>query len=148
MVFVLDKRGKPLMPCSEKRARLLLVRRRAVVHRRFPFTIRLKDRCVQDSHVQSFRLKLDPGSKITGWALLQDAKILALGELVHKPGIKHALDSRRALRQGRRSRKTRYRQPRFLNRVCRKKKGWLSPSLAARVQQTMHLVAKLRRSVP
>jgi RRXRR protein len=42
-VFVLDRRKKPLMPCSEKRARLLLTRGRAVVHRRYPFTIRLKD---------------------------------------------------------------------------------------------------------
>ncbi|QQX84517.1 RRXRR domain-containing protein [Cupriavidus necator] len=30
-VFVLDKHGKPLMPCSEKRARLLLERGRARV---------------------------------------------------------------------------------------------------------------------
>jgi hypothetical protein len=43
-VFVLDRRKKPLMPCAEKRARLLLERGRAVVHRRYPFTIRLKDR--------------------------------------------------------------------------------------------------------
>jgi hypothetical protein len=40
-VFVLDKRKKPLMPCSERRARLLLERGRAVVHRRYPFAIRL-----------------------------------------------------------------------------------------------------------
>jgi len=39
-VFVLDKRKKPLMPCSEKRARLLLERGRARVHRLVPFTIR------------------------------------------------------------------------------------------------------------
>ncbi|MCL6531418.1 MULTISPECIES: RRXRR domain-containing protein [Bacteria] len=31
MVFVLDKRKKPLMPCSEKRARFLLTRGRAFV---------------------------------------------------------------------------------------------------------------------
>ncbi|GAA3898811.1 hypothetical protein GCM10022228_06780 [Halomonas cibimaris] len=39
-VFVLDKGKQPLMPCSEKRARLLLERGRAVVHKRYPFTIR------------------------------------------------------------------------------------------------------------
>lgn len=43
-VFVLDKRKQPLMPCSEKRARQLLQRKRAVVARSQPFTIRLKDR--------------------------------------------------------------------------------------------------------
>lgn len=40
-VFVLDRSGKPLMPCSEKRARLLLERGRARVHRLMPFAIRL-----------------------------------------------------------------------------------------------------------
>jgi len=49
MVFVLDKHKKPLMPCTEKRARLLLEKGRAVVHKIEPFTIRLKDRTVEDS---------------------------------------------------------------------------------------------------
>ena len=43
-VFVLDKRKKPLMPGSEKRARLLLERGRARIHKMRPFTIRLVDR--------------------------------------------------------------------------------------------------------
>jgi RRXRR protein len=37
-VFVLDQRKRPLMPCCEKRARLLLERGRAVVDRRYRFT--------------------------------------------------------------------------------------------------------------
>ncbi len=59
MVFVLDKYKKPLMPCTEKRARQLLERSRAVVHRMSPFTIRLKDRTVEKSELQPLRLKLD-----------------------------------------------------------------------------------------
>ena len=43
-VFILDRQGKTLMPCTEKRARLLLVRGRARVHRVVPFVIRLVDR--------------------------------------------------------------------------------------------------------
>ena len=43
-VFALDKRKNPLMPTSEKRARLLLEKGRAVVIKMYPFTIRLKDR--------------------------------------------------------------------------------------------------------
>ncbi|WP_053961156.1 RRXRR domain-containing protein [Sulfobacillus thermosulfidooxidans] len=35
MVFVLDKHQKPLMPCSEKRARLLLERGRARIHKMY-----------------------------------------------------------------------------------------------------------------
>jgi hypothetical protein len=56
-VFVLDKRKNPLMPCSEKRARLLLRKQRAVVHRVVPFTVRLKDRTRQESAVQPTVLK-------------------------------------------------------------------------------------------
>ena len=70
-VFVLDQHKQPLMPCSEKRARLLLSRQRAVVHRVMPFTIRLKDRRVEDSHLQPVALKLDPGSKTSGVALVR-----------------------------------------------------------------------------
>lgn len=74
MVLVLDKRKRPLMPCSERRARLLLQRGRAVVHRLFPFTIRLKDRV--GGEIQSLRLKLDPGSKTTGITLVRDQKTI------------------------------------------------------------------------
>ncbi|GAA3899628.1 hypothetical protein GCM10022228_07620 [Halomonas cibimaris] len=68
-VFVWDKHKQPLMPCSEKRARLLLERGRAVVHKRYPFAIRLKDRVGGDT--QPLRLKLDPGSKTTGLAMVR-----------------------------------------------------------------------------
>ena len=66
MVFVLDKHQKPLMPCSEKRARLLLERHRAVIHKLAPFTIRLKDRTAEASRFQPLRVKFDPGSQTTG----------------------------------------------------------------------------------
>jgi hypothetical protein len=63
-VFVLDRRKQPPMPCSEKRARLLLGRGRAAVVRAYPFTIRLKDRA--GDVTQPLRIKIDPGSKTTG----------------------------------------------------------------------------------
>lgn len=74
MVFVLDKHKKPLMPCSERRARILLSKTRAVVHKISPFTIRLKDRKKEDSVLQELRLKLDPGSKKTGLSILLEQK--------------------------------------------------------------------------
>ncbi len=61
-VFVLDKHQKPLMPCSEKRARLLLNRRRARVHSMATFVIRLVDRTVENSDFQPIRCKIDPGT--------------------------------------------------------------------------------------
>ena len=45
-VFVLNRKGKALMPCTEKRARLLLSRALARVHKLVPFVIRLRDRDV------------------------------------------------------------------------------------------------------
>src|SRR6516225_3390495 len=126
-VFVLDKKGKPLMPCSEKRARLLLEAGRARVHRVKPFTIRLVDREQKDSALQPVRVKLDPGSKVTGIALVREsetadpetgevkreAAVLNLIELEHRgQQIKNAMQSRAALRRGRRSRNLRYRKPR------------------------------------
>lgn len=120
MVFVLDKRKKPLMPCIEKRARLLLARGRAVVHKIAPFTIRLKDRTVEESELQPLRLKLDPGSKTTGFSVLREepgkSEAVILGEIYHKSGIKDKIDTRRSQRRSRRNRKTRYRKPRFSNR--------------------------------
>jgi hypothetical protein len=130
-VFVLDRKGKALMPCSEKRARLLLARGRARVHRVVPFVIRLIDRDTTSCCFQPVRLKLDPGSKTTGVALVRDtevldnstgelqpgAAVLNLFELVHRGRqISEALVARRAMRRRRRG-KMRYRASRFLNRT-------------------------------
>ena len=135
-VFVLDKRKELLMPCSEKRARLLLTRGRAVVVRRYPFTIRLKDRV--GGEVQPVRIKIDPGSKTSGIAVVTDedgntpAKVLRLFELSHRGRqISQALTAPRAFRRRRRGANLRYRAPRFANR--RKSQGWLAPSLRHRI---------------
>ncbi|WP_415843663.1 RRXRR domain-containing protein, partial [Vreelandella rituensis] len=59
-VFVLGKDKQPLMPCSEKRARLLLERGRAVVVMNLtPFVIRLRDRCLSDCALQPTLLGID-----------------------------------------------------------------------------------------
>ena len=151
-VFVLDQRGLALMPCSEKKARLLLERGRARVHRMVPFVIRLIDRKVEDSELQSVRLKLDPGSKTTGVALVRDVGgdvvVLSLAELVHRGRqISEALTARRSMRRRRRGANLRHRAPRFLNRG-NKKSGWLAPSLQHRVDTTVSLVNRWSKWVP
>ena len=73
-VYVLDKFGKPLMPCSEKRARLLLERNRARIHRLIPMVIRLVDRDVAECELQPLRIKIDPGSKFTGMAVVRESE--------------------------------------------------------------------------
>lgn len=66
--FVLDKQQQALMPCHPARARRLLSAGRAVVLRRYPFTIMLKDR--EGGDAQPISLNVDPGSKTTGIALV------------------------------------------------------------------------------
>lgn len=141
------------MPCSEKRARLLLARGRARVHRLLPFVIRLVDRHARSCEFQQLRLKLDPGSKTTGLALVREQEeggiaVLNLFELIHRGRqISEALTQRRAFRRRRRSANLRYRAPRFLNRG-NKNKGWLAPSLQHRVDTTLAWVKRIQRWVP
>ena len=152
MVFVLDRHGIPLMPCTEKRARLLLERNRARIHRLYPMVIRVRDRLAQDSVFQDLNLKLGPGSKTTGIALnrITDTgeAVLNLFELVHRGAlISKKLQARKQMRSTRRSRNTRYRQARFLNRG-NKSQGWLAPSLMHRVNTTIAWVNRIIRWVP
>ncbi len=73
-IFVLDQHGKALMPCTEKRARRLLDRGRARVHRLLPMVIRLVDRLTDNCAFQALRLKLDPGSKTTGLVSVRETE--------------------------------------------------------------------------
>lgn len=158
-VFVLDRHRTPLMPCSEKRARLFLARGRAVVVRLAPFTIRLKARI--GGAMQPLRVKLDPGSKTTGFALVREtenidsatgevtrvASVLWLAELDHRGRqISEALTARSGMRSRRRSANLRHRAPCFDNRV--KPDGWLAPSLRHRIETITSWVNRLRRLAP
>lgn len=147
-VFVLDTNKQILAPCSFARAQKLLHAGKAAVFRRFPFTIILK-RPVENPVLPAHRLKIDPGSKTTGLAILheQTGRVIFAAELTHRgQRIKDALLTRRAIRRNRRSRKTRYRQPRFLNRT--RPAGWLPPSLQSRVENVLTWVHRLRRVCP
>ncbi len=154
MVFVVDRGKKALMPCSEKRARLLLARGRAVVHRREPFTIRLKARRLEDSTLQPVVFKLDPGSKTTGIALAREEQTqdgvthhaLFLAHLSHRGQRVHQAMLRRAGYRRRRRTHLRYRAPRFLNR--RRPAGTLSPSIESRLATTLSWAHRLARWCP
>jgi 5-methylcytosine-specific restriction endonuclease McrA len=147
-VFLLDANKQPLDPVHPGYARLLLTTGRAAVYRRFPFVLILKA-VVEQPDVEPLRLKIDPGSQTTGLALVNDAngEVLFAAELSHRgQSIKKALDQRRAVRRSRRSRKTRYRKPRWQNR--RKPQGWLPPSLESRIANILTWVTRLRKLAP
>ena len=144
------------MPCTQKRARLLLARGRARVHRLVPFAIRLVDVKAENCKLQLLSLKIDPGSKTTGMALVRDARrtendtaevskgavVLSLIEIAHRGRqISEALTARRQMRRRRRG-NLRYRAPRFLNRG-NKGKGWIAPSSQHRVDSTLAWVKRI-----
>ncbi|BAY42797.1 hypothetical protein SAMD00079811_03750 [Scytonema sp. HK-05] len=130
-VFVIDKNKQPLNPIPPARARVLLTKGKAAVLRIYPFTLILKH-VVDNSAPRPLVIKLDPGSRFTGIAILDQDKVIWAAELEHRGWqIKDSLESRRSLRCSRRNRKTRYRQPRFDNR--KRPQGWLPPSLMHRV---------------
>lgn len=98
-VMLLDKRKKPLMPCSEKYAHQLLERGWARVHRLMPFIIRLVYRLRENSIVDRVTVRLDPGARDTGIAVTHDTQavnqdleteqgddiiVLALLQLAHR----------------------------------------------------------------
>jgi 5-methylcytosine-specific restriction endonuclease McrA len=148
-VFVLDSNRKPLMPCHPARARKLLSSGKAAVYRRYPFTIILKHR--SDGEVQPVELKLDPGSKTTGIALVahfQKGREAIWAAHLHHRGeaIRLALEKRRVIRQSRRNSKTRYRPARFDHR--RRPEGWLPPSLRSRVDNMKNWTIRLLQWVP
>lgn len=144
-VFVLDTHRQPLAPCHPARARELLRDGKAAVFRCYPFTIILK-RAV-DATPTPVHLKLDPGSKTTGMALVQDNKVVWAAELEHRgQQIRDGLEKRRAIRRSRRHRKTRYRQPRYDNR--RRPDGWLAPSLKSRVGNLQTWFLRLCKLTP
>lgn len=143
-VFVIDTDKQPLNPIHSAQARQLLRNKKAAIYRQFPFTIILK-KSRPDSPVSPLRLKIDPGAKTTGIALVNNltGEVVFAAELKHRGfAIRDALTSRRQLRLSRRARKTRYRKPRFLNRTRRE--GWLAPSLQSRIENIKTWVKKLR----
>ena len=146
-VFVVDTDRKPCDQVDPGKARILLSSGKAAVLRRFPFTIILKEKSQRE--VQPTELKLDPGSKETGVALINKItrRIVFAMVITHRgQAISERLMSRRGIRSNRRSRKTRYRKPGLPN--TKKSEGWLAPSLLHRVFTTMTWVERMCRFAP
>ena len=144
-VFVLDKNKKPCHPVHPAVARKLLTSKKAAVFRQYPFTVILKEESIDEP--KQLRVKIDPGAKTTGLAIVSETSIVWCGELQHRGfQIREKLNDRRTLRKSRRNRKTRYRKPRFLNR--KRPEGWIPPSLMSRVFNIESWTNKLCRLSP
>jgi len=106
-------------------------------------------KAAEEPQVQPLRIKLDPGSRTTGIAIVNDVsgEVVFAAELSHRgSAVKAALESRRAVRRSRRRRQTRYRKARFTNR--KRRDGWLAPSLESRISNILTWVKRLGKFCP
>lgn len=145
-VYVLNKHGEPLMPCSPRKARILLKAEKACVVKRTPFTIKLL--YGSTGYKQPISLGVDAGSRHIGLSATTEKRELYREEATPRNDVVDLLSTRREFRRARRNRKTRYRAPRFLNRVHSKHKGWLAPSVEVKIQEHITLIKRVCRILP
>lgn len=151
LVYVINKEGQPLMPCKAQKARKLLETGKAIVVKHEPFTIKLN--FGSSGYKQPVTLGIDTGSVHIGASASTEKQELYASETVMRSGdgkasIVRLLAKRLEFRRSRRNRKTRYRKARFLNRVRRKHKGWLAPSIENKINVHLKLVADIHKILP
>lgn len=145
MVYVLNKDGQPLMPTSRYgKVRRLLKSNKAKVVKRCPFTIKLMYEST--THTQPITLGVDAGSKHIGLSATTKDKILYEADVELRNDITKLLSTRREQRCTRRSRKTRYRKPRFDNR--KRSDKWLAPSVQNKINTHLTMVDKVHKILP
>ena len=147
MVYVLDINGQPLMPTTRHgKVRRLLNSHLAKVVKRCPFTIQLLYQSTKE--IQPVSLGVDAGSKHIGVVATTEKKVVYQEELSARNDVVKLLSARRTLRRTRRNRKTRYRKPRFNNRVHSKHKGWLAPSVEVKIQEHITTIKRICQILP
>ena len=154
MVIALDRHKKPIGFVTEKRARKLMESRRACIYRTHPTVIILKDRDIRDfADVPSYRIKIDPGSKYTGIAVVcnETDEVVLMLQLEHRgESIVENLQTRSTIRRNRRSRETRYRRSKWKNDAQGarpSREGKLPPSVKSIGDNVIRIVERLKRFV-
>ncbi len=142
-VPVINMHGKPLMPTTPGKARILLKHGKATVVQRAPFTIQL---CyLNGKYTQDIKLGIDAGYSTIGFSATTDKRELISGELILRKKISKLIDQKRNYRRTRRSRLW-HRKPQFNNRS--KPKGWLAPSIQHKLETHLRLIKKLKKILP
>ena len=144
LVYVIGKHGKPLMPCSPRKARILLREGKARVVKRTPFTIQLL--YSSSGYKQRITLGVDSGYKSVGLSAVTEKQELYNAEVKLRTDIVKLNSERRQSRRTRRNCKTRYRKPRFLNR--KKPEGWLAPSIQHKLDSHIKIISQVKQILP
>jgi hypothetical protein len=142
--YIVHRHGQPLMPCSPRKARLLLKAGKAKVIKMVPFTLQL--RYGSSGYKQEVSLGIDAGTRHLGVSATTEKAVLFEAEVQPRSDLQALLATRRQFRHARRSRKTRYRKSRFRNR--RKPEGWLAPSVEHKVAVNLKTIRLIHQILP
>lgn len=147
MVYVISQNKKPLMPCNNPTARLLLKQGKAKVKKREPFTIKLTYETT--NYTQDLTLGVDTGSGTIGTAVSRDdGNIVYMSEVIVRNDITDKMTQRAKYRRNRRNRKTRYRKARWLNRANSIKKDRFSPTMVSKFHSHVKEIEYIKSILP
>ena len=147
-VYVLNSEGQPLMPTSRRgKVRRLLKSKKAKVVRKCPFTIQLLYK-IKTEYTKPITLGVDAGSKHIGVSASTERKELYSSIVNLRDDIVKNISTRRELRRCRRNRKTRYRKPKFNNRIKSKQKGWIAPSIRVKIENHLKEIEDVFKILP
>jgi len=143
-VYVLNHKGRPIMPCPSRKARLLLKCGKVKVVKRTPFTIQWI--VPTRSFTQPVTLKIDSGYENLGVSAVTDKQEVYSAEVKLRNDMVKLNSERKQYRRFRRYHKTWYRQPRFDNR--KKPEGWLAPSIQHKLDSHIKVVKNASSFLP
>lgn len=145
IVYVLNMRGKPLMPTTQSKARRLLKQNKAKVVKRSPFTIQLT--IATGETKQKLTLGVDTGYKNIGLSVVSENKELFSANIQLRTDISDKLSERAMYRRNRRNRLW-YRKPRWKNRANARKSGRLMPSVKQKIDSHIKIIEKVKSILP
>lgn len=148
MVYVLSKDRQPLMPTNRHgKVKHLLKSGKAKVVKKCPFTIRLLYEST--NYTQDLTLGVDTGSGTIGTAVSRDnGNVVYMSEVVVRNDITDKMTQRAKYRRNRRSRKTRYRKARWLNRKNSIKKDRFSPTMISKLHSHVKEIEYIKSILP
>lgn len=143
---VVSMDGKPLMPTTPRKARLLLKDGQAKGKRNKLGLFYIQLLRPVGTETQPMALADDPGAKYDGIAVASHKQIELKAMLFLPVGVPKKMEIRRNLRRARRFRNTPRRSARFNNR--KRKKYWLAPTQQSKVEARLKSVRELCRIYP
>lgn len=148
MVYVLNKDGQPLMPTDRHgKVKHLLKSGKAKVIKKCPFTIKLLYEST--NHTQNLTLGVDTGSGTIGAAVSKNnGDIIYMSEIIVRNDIADKMKQRTKYRRSRRTRKTRYRKPRWLNRKNSIKSDRFNPTMISKFHSHVKEIEYIKSILP